>query len=85
MELITQTKKGHSMKVQTLDTIKNDVTVSAPVSDSIEEVVLGREIVEGEIHLNLTVQIDGEEVTQIVALHPAVVEAIQQTVEIHFL
>ncbi len=73
------------MKVQTLDTIKNDVTVSAPVSDSIEEVVLGREIVEGEIHLNLTVQIDGEEVTQIVALHPAVVEAIQQTVEIHFL
>lgn len=72
------------MKIETLDTIKNEVTVQAPArhGGSIEEVVLGREIVEGEIHLNLTVEIDGEEVTQIVALHPAVVEAIQQTVEI---
>ena len=75
------------MKIQTLDTIKNEVTVSAPAihGDRIEKVVFGREIVEGEIHLNLVVEVDGEEVTTIVALHPTVVEAIQQTVEIHFL
>jgi hypothetical protein len=75
------------MNIETIDTIKNEVEVSAPAihGDSIEQVVLGREIVEGEIHINLTVEIDGKEVTQVIALHPAVVEAIQQTVETHFL
>ena len=75
------------MNIQMIDTIKNEVTVSAPTvhGGSIEEVLLGREIVEGEIHLNLTVEIEGEEVTQVIALHQAVVEAIQDTVEIHFL
>jgi len=68
------------MNIETIDTIKNDTTVTVPVRDRFAGIVLGREMVEGEIHLNLVVKVNGEEVTQVVALHPAVVEAIQQQV-----
>lgn len=65
------------MKFEAVDTVTAVTTAKAPVKDSIEETLLGRKIVEGEIHLGLTVLIDGEEVTQIVALSPQVVSAIK--------
>tara|TARA_R100000315_G_C5148224_1_gene84864 strand:- start:432 stop:641 length:210 start_codon:yes stop_codon:yes gene_type:complete len=65
------------MKVQTTDTVTNVTTAKVPVADSFEELLLGRKIVQGEIHLGLTVEVDGEEVTQIVALSPKVVTAIK--------